>query len=141
MRVLSHSPEETEALGQQLAQWLPEAAVVALRGPLGAGKTAFVRGLATGLGASSRVTSPTFTLVHEYGGRIPVFHFDLYRLGGPDELWELGWEDYLARGGVCAVEWSERAGDALPPDTVFVTLEHHPVNPDWRYVDCDRFGV
>ena len=114
MTYLTNGPEETEALGERLARRLEAGAVVAYTGDLGAGKTAFTRGLAQGLGIADRVTSPTFNIVNEYeGGRLPLFHFDLYRLGGADELFDIGWEDYLARGGVCAVEWSENAQGAL----------------------------
>ena len=111
---MTNSPEETEALGEMLAGRLEPGTVIAFTGDLGAGKTAFVRGLARGLGIAERVTSPTFTIVNEYeGGRLPLFHFDMYRLGSADELFDIGWEDYLARGGVCAVEWSENVSDAL----------------------------
>ena len=122
-RFITNTPEETEALGARLARALEPGAVVAFTGDLGAGKTAFVRGLARGLGIRDRVTSPTFTVVNEYeGGRLPLFHFDLYRLGCADELFDIGWEDYLARGGVCAVEWSERMEELLEPGTVRVDL-------------------
>ena len=114
MELLSHSPEDTEDIGARLAEQLEPGAVVAFTGDLGAGKTAFTRGLARGLGIPDRITSPTFTIVNEYeGGRLPLFHFDMYRLGSADELFDIGWEDYLARGGVCAVEWSENVSDAL----------------------------
>ena len=114
MQFITHSAEETEALGERLAQTLTGGEVVAYFGELGAGKTAFTRGLARGLGISMRVTSPTYTIVNEYsGGRLPLFHFDMYRLGSSDELFDIGWEDYLARGGVVAVEWSENVTDAL----------------------------
>ncbi len=113
MEVVSNSPAETELLGERLAARLEPGAVIAFTGDLGAGKTAFTRGLARGLGVTERVTSPTFTIVNEYEGRIPLFHFDMYRLGGEDELFDIGWEDYLARGGVCAVEWSENIAGAL----------------------------
>ena len=114
MEYVTNSPEETEALGAAVAEGLQPGAVVAFTGDLGAGKTAFVRGLARGLGISQRVTSPTFTIVNEYeGGRLPLFHFDMYRLGSADELFDIGWEDYLVRGGVCAVEWSENVSEAL----------------------------
>ena len=104
-----------------------------LPGDLGVGKTAFTRGLARGLGCRERVTSPTFTIVNEYeGGRLPLFHFDLYRLEGAEDLFGIGWDDYLDRGGVCAVEWSERAEEALPPETVWVTLRRCPENENWR---------
>ena len=118
---------ETEALGARLAAVLSPGAVVAYRGGLGMGKTAFTRGLAHGLGYKGRVTSPTFTIVNEYeGGRLPLFHFDMYRLEGADALFDIGWEDYLDRGGVCAVEWSELAEAALPPETVFVSIARSP---------------
>ena len=114
MEHVTNSPEETEALGERLAERLEPGTVIAFTGDLGAGKTAFVRGVARGLGIAERVTSPTFTIVNEYeGGRLPLFHFDMYRLGSADELFDIGWEDYLARGGVCAVEWSENVADAL----------------------------
>ena len=97
--------------------------VVAYTGDLGAGKTAFTRGIARGLGIPEGVTSPTFTIVNEYeGGRLPLFHFDLYRLGDPEELFDIGWEDYLARGGVCAVEWSENVKEALDRHTIWVEI-------------------
>ena len=122
-RFITNGPEETEALGARLARALGPGAVVAFTGDLGAGKTAFTRGLARGLGIPDRVTSPTFTIVNEYeGGRLPLFHFDLYRLGCADELFDIGWEDYLARGGVCAVEWSERMEELLEPGTIRVDL-------------------
>ena len=123
MELLSHSPEDTEGIGDRLAEQLEPGAVVAFTGDLGAGKTAFTRGLARGLGIPDRITSPTFTIVNEYeGGRLPLFHFDMYRLGSADELFDIGWEDYLRRGGVCAVEWSENIADALEEDAVRVDI-------------------
>ncbi len=123
MELLSHSPEDTEDIGARLAEQLEPGAVVAFTGDLGAGKTAFTRGLARGLGIPDRITSPTFTIVNEYeGGRLPLFHFDMYRLGSADELFDIGWEDYLCRGGVCAVEWSENIADALEEDAVRVDI-------------------
>ena len=122
MEYLSHSPEETEHIGEMLGRRLRPGAVVAYRGGLGMGKTAFTRGLARGLGCAGRVTSPTFTIVNEYDGATPLFHFDMYRLGSSDELFDIGWEDYLTRGGVCAVEWSERVDDAMPADTLWVDI-------------------
>ena len=113
MQFLSHSTQETEAIGEELAQKLRGGDVLAFTGSLGMGKTAFTRGLARGLGCRGRVTSPTFTIVNEYEGRTPLFHFDMYRLGSSDELFDIGWEDYLQRGGVCAVEWSENVADAM----------------------------
>lgn len=120
----TNSPEQTEAVAQNIAQQLKPGMVIAYEGDLGAGKTAFTRGLAKGLGATDWVTSPTFTIVNEYlSGRIPLFHFDMYRLGSADELWDIGWEDYLLRGGVCAVEWSENIREALEADTIWVRIE------------------
>ena len=129
---------ETEALGARLAEVLTPGAVVAYRGGLGMGKTAFTRGLARGLGYRGRVTSPTFTIVNEYeGGRLPLFHFDMYRLEGADALFDIGWEDYLDRGGVCAVEWSELAEGALPPETVFVTIARSPEDDTARTITME----
>ena len=108
MQIQTHSPEETEAVGRKLAAQLRPGDVLAYYGDLGAGKTAFTRGLAAGLGVTEPVTSPTYTIVNEYlSGHLPLFHFDMYRLGSADELFDIGWEDYLAHGGICAVEWSE----------------------------------
>ena len=123
MEYITGSPEETEALGVALAEKLLPGTILAYEGDLGAGKTAFTRGLARGLGASDRVTSPTYTVVNEYlSGRLPLFHFDMYRLESSDDLWDIGWEDYLLRGGVCAVEWSENVRDAME-DAVWVRIE------------------
>ena len=110
----SNSPRQTEEVGEKLAKALKPGAVIAYKGDLGAGKTAFTRGLARGLGADEQVTSPTYTIVNEYlSGRMPLFHFDMYRLSCSDDLFDIGWEDYLERNGVCAVEWSENVADAL----------------------------
>ncbi|MDO4516093.1 MAG: tRNA (adenosine(37)-N6)-threonylcarbamoyltransferase complex ATPase subunit type 1 TsaE [Bacillota bacterium] len=123
MENYSASVEETEALGEALVRKLTPGSVVAFTGDLGAGKTAFVRGMARGLGITQRVTSPTFTIVNEYeGGTLPLFHFDMYRLGSSEELFDIGWEDFLSRGGICAVEWSENIQDALEPDTIYIDI-------------------
>ncbi len=123
MEFITNSPAETEAAGAKLAEQLNPGAVIAYKGDLGAGKTAFTRGLARGLGISDPVTSPTYTIVNEYlDGRLPLFHFDMYRLSSADDLFDIGWEDYLERGGVCAVEWSENVAEALE-DPITVTIE------------------
>ena len=140
MEYLSHSEAETETLGQQLGQTLSPGTVVAYRGGLGMGKTAFTRGLARGLGYPGRVTSPTFTIVNEYDGRVPLFHFDMYRLADADALFDIGWEDYLDRGGVCAVEWSEQVEEALREDTVWVTIARHPEQDTWRIITIEGGG-
>ena len=122
MRYISNGVADTEAFGERLAKRLRPGDVVAFTGALGMGKTALTRGLARGLGFRGRVTSPTFTIVNEYDGDVPLFHFDMYRLETSDELYDIGWDDYLARGGVCAVEWSERVADALPEGVVTVDI-------------------
>ncbi len=119
----SSSEAETEALGARLAQTLPGGSVVAMYGDLGAGKTAFVRGMARGMGLRCRVSSPTFTIVNEYLGERELIHFDMYRIRGADELFDIGWEDYLGRGAVCAVEWSENVEDAFFGDEIVVRIE------------------
>ena len=123
MQYITTSPGETEAVGAALGRIIPAGTVIAYRGDLGAGKTAFTRGLARGLGYAEPVTSPTYTIVNEYlGGRLPLFHFDMYRLHSSDDLWDIGWEDYLDRNGICAVEWSENVADALD-GAISVTIE------------------
>ena len=123
MEYLTHSPAETEALGEKIAKLLLPGTIIAYRGDLGAGKTAFTRGLARGLGCTDIVTSPTYTIVNEYlGGRLPLFHFDMYRLASSDDLWDIGWEDYLDRDGICAVEWSENVDDAME-NAIYITIE------------------
>ena len=123
MQFITKSPEETERLGERLGRTLHGGEVIAYLGDLVAGKTAFTRGLARGLDIPIRVTSPTYTIVNEYtDGRLPLFHFDMYRLGSSDELFDIGWEDYLLRGGVCAVEWSENVRDAME-NAITVAIE------------------
>ena len=120
---ITNSAQQTEQLGEKLGRILTPGTVLAYTGDLGAGKTAFTRGLAKGLEIPERITSPTFTIVNEYeGGRLPLFHFDMYRLGSSDELFDIGWEDYLVRGGVCAVEWSENVDDVLDSETIRVDI-------------------
>lgn len=121
--ITTNSPEETETAGEALGRRIPDGTVIAMYGDLGAGKTAFVRGLARGMGIDTRVSSPTFTIVNEYQGARTLIHFDMYRLGSADELFDIGWEDYLARGAVCAVEWSENVEDAFFGDEWKLTIE------------------
>ena len=122
MIYITHSERETEDLGAELARQLPDGSVVAFYGELGSGKTAFVRGMARGMGIDALVSSPTFTIVNEYVGARSLFHFDMYRLGSADELFDIGWEDYLARGGVCAVEWSENVEGAFEGDEIVISF-------------------
>ena len=142
MEYLSHNEAETEALGARLAAVLTPGTVVAYRGGLGMGKTAFTRGLARGLGYAGRVTSPTFTIVNEYeGGRLPLFHFDMYRLDDAGALFDIGWEDDRDRGGVCAVEWSEQVAEAMPPETVYVTISRCPVDDRARIITIEGVAL
>ena len=135
MEYITNSPAQTEAVGAALAAVLQPGAVIAYRGDLGAGKTAFTRGLARGLGVKESVTSPTYTIVNEYlSGSMPLFHFDMYRLGSEDELFDIGWEDYLERGGVCAVEWSENVWGAME-DAVIVTISR--LSEDTRRIEIE----
>ena len=137
MQITTHSADETQARGKKLAESLRPGDVIAYFGDLGAGKTAFTRGIAEGLGVLEQVTSPTYTIVNEYlSGRLPLFHFDMYRLGSSDELFDIGWEDYLARGGVCAVEWSENVEDALQ-DAIRITIEKDSLAPDTRHITIE----
>ena len=124
MTIVTNSEIETVHEGENLGRTLVPGSVVALYGELGAGKTTFTSGLAAGLGVGMYVSSPTFTIVNEYLGAVPLFHFDLYRLEGESELFDIGWDDYLERGGVCVVEWSEKVSGAFPAETITVRLEN-----------------
>ncbi len=121
--IISNSERDTELAGERFGAEVPDGAVVAMYGELGSGKTAFVRGMARGMGIDCRVSSPTFTIVNEYLGKRELIHFDMYRLASADELWDIGWEDYLARGAVCAVEWSENVEGAFYGDEIKVIFE------------------
>lgn len=123
MEINTSGPPETQSIAQRLGELATPGTLIVLSGPLGAGKTSFVQGLARGLGIAGPVNSPTFTLLKEYHGRLPLFHFDLYRLGEPEELWELGFAEYLEGGGVCALEWGERFS-SLPPDHLRIYLDY-----------------
>ncbi|MBR2489440.1 MAG: tRNA (adenosine(37)-N6)-threonylcarbamoyltransferase complex ATPase subunit type 1 TsaE [Clostridia bacterium] len=121
---ISDSPAKTEEFAEKLASGLKEGCVIAFRGGLGMGKTCFTRGLAKGLGFKGEVTSPTFALINEYiGGRLPLYHFDMYRISSWDELYSSGFFDYIEQGGVIAAEWSENIENALPEDTIYVEIE------------------
>ena len=122
MKFISNTVADTENFGVSLASYVYPGMVIAMRGDLGAGKTSFVRGLARGMGLKARVTSPTFAIVNEYLGSLPLYHFDMYRLTSSEDLFDIGWEDYLRSNGVCVVEWSEIVADAIPDDAVFITI-------------------
>lgn len=121
--VITHSPEETWELAAELANELGPGTVIALHGDLGAGKTCFIQGYAAALGISEPVTSPTYTLIGEYEGRLPLHHIDLYRLSGPQEALGLGLEEYFDADGITAIEWAERAEGLLPPNLLHLRIE------------------
>ena len=123
MTIITNNETETVREGEKLGCTLKPGTVIALFGELGAGKTAFTRGIALGLGIGASVSSPTFTIVNEYPGDIPLFHFDMYRLESENELFDIGWDDYHDRGGVCVVEWSEKVPGAFSPDTIIIRFE------------------
>ena len=134
------SPEETESIGFKLAQTLRGGEVIAFRGGLGMGKTCFTRGLARGLGFTGTVTSPTFALINEYiGGRLPLYHFDMYRISGWEDLYSTGFFEYAEQGGVIAAEWSENIENALPAGTITVSFEQTGENERVINIDgaCD----
>ena len=121
---ISKSPSDTENIGKTLGEKINSGVVIAFIGGLGMGKTCFTRGLALGLGSTDTVTSPTFALVNEYlSGRLPLYHFDMYRVSGWEDLYSTGFFDYIEEGGVLACEWSENIENALPENTVFVEFE------------------
>ena len=132
---ISRNEKETEALGARLARSIPGGAAIAMYGDLGAGKTAFVRGMAQGLELDCRVSSPTFTIVNEYLGARELIHFDMYRLSSADELFDIGWEDYIARGAICAVEWSENVEDAFYGDEIIVSI--HKLSDNERKITIE----
>ena len=123
LEVITHNERETELFGGRLARGLKPPAVLCLYGELGSGKTALVRGMAEGLGLDCTVSSPTFTIVNEYAGPVDLIHFDMYRLNGADELFDIGWEDYLRRDAILAVEWSENVQDAFDGTEIVVRFE------------------
>lgn len=122
-KIITDSPAETEALGEKLAKKLCGGEVLALFGTMGMGKTAFTRGLARGLGIEDGVSSPTFALVHEYHGRLTVYHFDMFRVTNWDDLYSTGFFDYLETGGVLVIEWSENIEGALPQEAVRIEIQ------------------
>ena len=123
MTIITNNADETIAVGKKLGATIDRGDVIALYGDLGAGKTTIIRGIAQSLGIASRITSPTFTIVNEYPGKIPMFHFDMYRITDKDELFEIGWDEYLERNGICIVEWSENIEGAFPHGTIRIRID------------------
>ena len=136
MDFITNSPEETEAVGAALGKILQPGTILAYRGDLGAGKTAFTRGLARGLGCPGRVTSPTFTIVNEYRhGKIPLFHFDVYRLESSEEMYDIGWEDYLSQQAVIVVEWAKNISDIFDDELITIEITKDPdISHDYRKI-------
>jgi len=141
LTLLSRSPGETEELGRLLGSLLTAGSFLALRGELGSGKTCFTRGIVAGAAPDSAhlVASPTFAIMHEYPGSVPVYHFDFYRLATVGEIAELGFEDYFHGGGICVVEWSERLEALLPREHLIVTMEH--AGDDERRLALEACGL
>ena len=124
-KIYLKNTEDTLALGKRIAEGLAPGNVLALVGPLGAGKTTLAQAIARGLGVTERMASPTFTIVQEYEtGRLPLYHFDVYRVSDPDELFEIGFDEYLHAGGVCLIEWADLIEDILPENTVWIKLDY-----------------
>ncbi len=115
MEYISNNVNETKKIAADFARGLKSGDVLCMRGDLGAGKTAFAQGIAKGLGIDEPITSPTFTIVNEYYGRLPLYHFDAYRISDPDEMYEVGYEEYVYGEGVCVIEWPQLIEDILPP--------------------------
>jgi tRNA threonylcarbamoyladenosine biosynthesis protein TsaE len=121
---ISTSPEETKRIAGEFAETLAAGDVVAFFGELGSGKTTFIAGVCEALEVNGDVTSPTFTLIHEYSGRLPIYHFDFYRIQNANDIWQLGWEDYFYGDGLCLIEWADRIFDFLPPKRIEIHLRN-----------------
>lgn len=119
---ITHNPEETKSLGSNISRFLQKGDIVAFNGDLGAGKTCMIQGMITGINSKDWVSSPTFTLIKEYTGNIPVYHFDLYRLNKPEEIEELGYEDYFYGNGITLIEWAEKIREYLPENVLFIRI-------------------
>ena len=132
-KITTETTGQTEIIGEKLGAALKTGCVIALFGQVGAGKTAFTRGLARGLDCAERVTSPTFSIVNEYHGRLKICHFDMYRITGADELYDIGWEEYISSGAVCVVEWSENIENILPDNAIRVKIT--PVSENERIIE------
>lgn len=118
----SYSYEDTIKIANEIANTLKGGEFIAMYGDLGAGKTAFVQGIAKALGITNHVTSPTFTIVNEYEGRLPLYHFDVYRIGDPEEMFEIGYDEYVDGNGVCIIEWAELIEDLFPQKYIKITI-------------------
>ena len=137
----SNSYEDTQNITLEIADKLNGGEFIAMYGDLGAGKTAFVQGLAKALGIENHITSPTFTIVNEYEGRLPLYHFDVYRISDPDEMYEIGYDEYTNGDGVCVVEWAELIEDLFPPLFYKITiLKDEEKGYDYRKIIFEESG-
>lgn len=137
----SSSPEDTELLGQCLGSIGKKGYIISLTGDLGVGKTEFVKGFAKGLGVSDYVTSPTFTIVNEYQGRLPLYHFDVYRINDIDEMYEIGYEEYFFGDGVTVIEWAELIKDIIPEENIWVHISKDlEMGMDYRSINIETHG-
>ncbi len=135
MKYISNSREDTQNIGIKFAEMLKRGDVVCLNGELGAGKTAFVSGVAKGLGYTGYTSSPTFTLINEYSADIPLYHFDVYRVDCSDEMYDIGIDDYLFGDGICIIEWPEKIGDILPDNVITVNIvKNSDISDDYREI-------
>lgn len=137
----SYSYDDTVKIANHIADTLKGGEFIAMYGDLGAGKTAFVQGIAKALGITDHVTSPTFTIVNEYYGRLPLYHFDVYRIGDPDEMYEIGYDEYVDSDGVCIVEWAELIEDLFPSEYIKITiLKNEEKDFDYRKIIVEKMG-
>ena len=137
----SYSYDETQEIAKKLTDRFKAGDFVAMYGDLGAGKTAFIQGVAKALGVKNYVTSPTFTIVNEYNGTIPLYHFDVYRITDVDEMYEIGYDDYISAGGLCIVEWAELIEDIFPESYYKITiLKNEIISYDYRKIILEKFG-
>lgn len=134
-KVVTHSPEETIEFAKKVGSYLKGGDIIAYIGGLGAGKTTFTRGLAVGMGLPDEVISPTFAIVNEYRGKVNLYHFDMYRINGCDDLETTGFYDYLSDSNIIVIEWSERITEVLPKETIFITI--NTINEDTREIIVD----
>lgn len=142
MKYITNSYEETERAAAEFAESLKGGEVIAMYGDLGAGKTAFVRGLARALGIEGHITSPTFTIMNAYEGRLPLYHFDVYRIADPDEMYEIGYDDYIGSDGVCVIEWAELIEDILPDRYIKIDIKKDSgKGDDYREITIEETGA
>ena len=142
MKNITNCYEETERVAAELAKSLKGGEVIAMYGDLGAGKTAFVRGLARALGIEGHITSPTFTIMNAYNGRLPLYHFDVYRIADPDEMYEIGCDEYIGSDGVCVIEWAELIEDILPDEYIKINIKKDSEKgDDYREITIENAGL